>query len=191
MPPDESDFDRLIRAWRDGQPGALGELFTRYSKLIRATVRDKLSDKLRAQFDSLDFVQDVWASVVAMPPDRYEFTSPAGLVRFLQKVAENKVCDVTRQRLHTRRRDVTREERLPMTPDDGEAALRDRQPSPSQRVSGNEQWEKFVGKFPPGSRAILERLCEGYTHAEIAAMMGVCTRTVERIVRRAKELTQS
>ena len=191
MPPDESDFDRLIRAWREGQPGALGELFARYSKHIRAAVRHRLHDKLRTQYDSLDFVQDVWASIVAMPPDRYDFDSPAGLLGFLTKVAENKVIDVTRQRLFTQRRDVTREEPLPMTPDDCDAALRDRQPSPSQRVSGREQWEKLVGQFPVGYRAILERLRDGYTHEEIAAMAGVCTRTVERIVRRLRELSAS
>jgi RNA polymerase sigma-70 factor (ECF subfamily) len=191
VPPDESEFDRLIRAWRDGQSGALGELFARYSGHIRAEVRKRLHDKLRAQYDSLDFVQDVWASVVAMRPDRYDFDSHAGLVRFLTKVAQNKVIDVTRQRLFTQRRDVTREEPLPMTPDDCDAALRDRQPSPSQRVMGREQWEKIVGQFPAGYRAILERLREGYTHEEIASLAGVCTRTVERIVRRLRELSAS
>jgi RNA polymerase sigma-70 factor (ECF subfamily) len=191
VPPDESDFDRLIRAWRAGHPGALAELFARYSEHIRAAVRHRLHDKLRAQYDSLDFVQDVWASVVAMPPDRYEFHTPAGLVKFLTRVAENKVTDAHRQKLYAQRRDVNREEPLPMTPDDCDAALHTREPSPSQRVSGREQWEKLLGRFPPGYRPMLELLRDGYTHEEVAARMGVCTRTVERIVRRVREISTS
>jgi RNA polymerase sigma-70 factor (ECF subfamily) len=191
VPPDEAEFQHLIRAWRAGQPGALGELFARYSEQIRAAVRNRLHDKLRAQYDSLDFVQDVWASIVAMPPDRYEFDGPNGLLGFLTRVAQNKVIDVTRQRLHTQRRDVNREERLPQVADECDAALHDRGPTPSQRASGREEWEQVLDRFKPHERAILERLREGYTHEEIAAMAGVCTRTVERIVRRVRERSAS
>lgn len=187
MSPDVSDFDQLIRAWREGQGGALGELFARYSEQIRSAVRFRLHDKLRAQYDSLDFVQDVWASVVAMSPDRYQFDGPNGLLGFLTRVAQNKVIDATRQRLHTQRRNVNREEPLPTAPDVCDAALHDRQPTPSQRASGQEEWERVLDKLKPGERAILERLREGYTHEEIAAMVGVSTRTVERIVQRIRE----
>lgn len=187
MSPDKSDFDRLIRAWREGQRGALGELFAQYSEQIRVAVRHRLHDKLRAQYDSLDFVQDVWASVVAMPPDRYQFDSPHALLGFLTRIAQNKVIDVTRQRLHVRRCDVNREERLPRGADGGDAALRDRGPTPSQEYSGREEWERALAKLKPGERAIMERLREGYTHEEIARMAGVCTRTVERLVKRIRE----
>ena len=132
MTPNDSDFDRLIRGWRAGEPGALGELFARYSDHIRNAVRRRLHDKLRPQYDSLDFV-----------------------------------------------------------PDNCDAALWDRQPSASRWVMGREQWERLVRQFPPAHRAILDRLRDGYTHEEIAAMVGVCVRTVERIVRRLRELSES
>jgi RNA polymerase sigma factor (sigma-70 family) len=190
VPSDASDFDRLIRAWRAGETAALGELFARYSDYIRIVVRSRLHDKLRPQYDSLDFVQDVWASVVALPADRYRFDRPADLVGFLTKVASNKVIEVTRQRFKTRRRDVNREEPLPAVPDNCDAALVDRRPSASRWVIGREQWERLVGQFKPGQRAILERLRDGYTHEEIAAMAGVCVRSVERIVHRLRELSE-
>ena len=77
MPPDESDFDRLIRAWREGQTGALGELFSRYSDRIRSAVRRRLPDKLRAQYDSMSrgatgrpIGEDCAAHQGAQVPDR-------------------------------------------------------------------------------------------------------------------------
>jgi len=189
--PNDSDFDRLIRGWRAGEPGALGELFARYSDHIRNAVRRRLHDKLRPQYDSLDFVQDVWASVVALPVDRYRFDRPDDLLGFLTRVASHKVIEVVRRRFKTQMRDVSREEPLPTVPDNCDAALWDRQPSASRWVMGREQWERLVRQFPPAHRAILDRLRDGYTHEEIAKMVGVCVRTVERIVRRLRELSES
>lgn len=185
MSPDGDDFARLVREWRAGDPAALAELVGRYSRHIRAAVRRRLNDRLRSEYDSLDFVQDVWASVVALPADRCRFPTPDALVGFLARVAENKVVDVTRSRMGTARRDVTREEPLPAS---GGAAPPARDPSPSQWAAGNDDWERLTARFPAGHRAILERLRDGYTQAEIADLTGVGVRTVERIVRRLKDV---
>ncbi len=186
----EPDLACLIREWQAGSPDALAELFARYSDHIRLVVRRRLHERLRPQFDSLDFVQDVWASVAALPPGRCEFASPDALLGFLVRVASNKVCDATRHRFR-QRRDVTREEPLGQTPADHDAAAVDRGPTPSQWLIGQEQWERIVGQFQPGHRAILARLREGYTHEEIARMAGVSVRTVERIVHRLRDLCES
>ncbi|MBX9579315.1 MAG: sigma-70 family RNA polymerase sigma factor [Gemmataceae bacterium] len=185
MMPEADEFGRLVREWRAGSPAALSELVARYSGHIRAAVRRRLGDRLRQQYDSLDFVQDVWASVVALPPERCQFATPDALVGFLARVAANKVVDVARSRLGTQRRDLSREEALPAGPD---AAAADRGPSPSQWAAGNEGWERLAARFPAGHRAVLERLRDGYTQAEIADLTGVGVRTVERIVRRIKDV---
>ena len=181
-------FARLVREWQAGSADALAELVTRYSGAIRAAVRRRLHDRLRKEFDSLDFVQDVWVSVTALPPGRYDFPTPEALVAFLTRVAVNKVVDATHARFDTQRRDVHREEPFPSHSGRCDAAVAARSPTPSQWAIGNERWLEILGEFPQGYRAVLERLRDGYTHAEIARMTGVGIRTVERIVRRLKDL---
>lgn len=190
MTPDNEGFARLIREWQTGSPDALGELLTRHADAVRAAVRRRLPDRLRAEYDSLDFVQDVWTSLAALAPDRYEFPDQDALVGFLTRVAEYKVIETVRQRFGTRKRDVNREERLPENPDNCAMAPPDRQPSPSQLVIGDERWGQLLGQLPEGHKIVAERLREGYTHAEIANQTGLSLRTVERVVRRLKELCE-
>jgi RNA polymerase sigma factor (sigma-70 family) len=178
---DAEAFADLVREWQAGSPRALAELYDRFSGHIRVAVRRRLHDRLRAEYDSLDFVQDVWASVAAISADRRTFPTPEALVGFLTRVASNKVVEVTRQRFHTQRRDIAREQPLPVS-------VPDAQPSPSQRAMGEERWREIVAQFPAGQRAVLERLREGYTHQEIVGMTAIPLRTVERIVRRLKDL---
>lgn len=181
------EFDRLVREWRAGDPAALEELIARYSGYIRVAVRRRLNDRLRTEYDSLDFVQDVWASVVALPAGRCDFPTPAALVQFLTRVASNKVIDVTRRRLDPRLGDARREVGLPA----GETpAVADRGPTPSQWAAGNEAWDRLLAGVPDGHRAVLQRLRDGYTHEEIARQTGVGVRTVERIVRRLKDRSE-
>jgi RNA polymerase sigma-70 factor (ECF subfamily) len=175
----DHEFDRLMQEWQAGSPDAIATLFSRYSQHIRKAVRRRLNDRLRPQFDSLDFVQDVWASVVALPPERYQFRTPDALLGFLARVASNKVID------------VTREQRLATRPDWTKVAVLDPGPTPSQWMIGEEEWARIVGQFRPGHQAVLARLRDGYSQQEIAGMTGIHLRTVERIVRRLRELCVS
>jgi RNA polymerase sigma factor (sigma-70 family) len=184
---DDNGFDRLLGEWRAGSPAALGELLTRNTEYVRAAVRRLLPDRLRAEYDSLDFVQAVWASVADIPPERCQFANPDALVGFLAEVAEHKVIDVVRRRYHTQRRDIRRERPL-VNQDSQSLALRDPGPSPSQWAIGAERWAALLQQLPPGYRAVAERLREGYTQKEIAERTGVSLRQVERIVRRLKEI---
>src|SRR5438445_4058176 len=93
---DAAEFGRLLGGLRSGDPGAADELYRRYGGFIRAAVRRQLHDRLRTRFDSLDFVQDVWVSLLAVPADRYTFDSPQALLVFLNRVAYRKVVDVFR-----------------------------------------------------------------------------------------------
>lgn len=184
MTPDP-DFDRLLGEWRAGSATALGELLDRYAGAVRAAVRHRLNDRLRAEYDSLDFVQDVWSSVVGLSPDEFSFPTQAALVGFLVRIAENKVVDVCRRRLRslayarTRERPITR-------PDGADVPVLDPGPTPSQWVMAAERWAEIVAELPPLHVAVLERLRAGYTRVEVAAMTGVTDRTVRRIVTRAE-----
>ncbi|HVK18465.1 MAG TPA: sigma-70 family RNA polymerase sigma factor [Fimbriiglobus sp.] len=182
-----TDFGALMDRVRAGEPGAYDELLTRYGDAVRAAVRRRLHDRLRTHYDSLDFVQDVWASFLALGPDRNRFADQDALVGFLCRVARNKVVEVFRQRFATRKNDITREEALPQSTGTATGPA-GRDPTPSQVAVAGERWADLVRRLPPGHRVVLERLRDGHTHKEVAAMLNVSVRTVERIVRRLKDL---
>lgn len=179
------EFGALMDRARKGDGDASRVLYTRYSAFVRAAVRRQLHPRLRPQYDSLDFVQDVWKSFLATPPNRLRFDSPQALVGFLTTVARNKVVEEFRRRFATEKNDITREQ--PLGP--AEEFVPARQPSPSQWAVAGERWEHIVRQFPDGYRAILERLRAGYTPQEIAGQAGVSLSTLNRIVRRLKDLS--
>jgi DNA-directed RNA polymerase specialized sigma24 family protein len=131
----------------------------------------------------------VWASFLAVPTGRYAFENPQALLGFLARLAERRVTEAFRSRFQTERNDIARE-----LPTGGGDQAQNRIPAPpgtpSQWVIAGEEWERIVSRFPPGHRAILERLREGYTLDDIARMANVSRSTVDRIVRRLKDLTK-
>src|SRR5437588_9981398 len=111
MPDDDRMFYDLLRGIKEGSAEAARQFLDQYGKYIRHVVRRHMMQKLRAKFDSEDFLQDVCVSFFSHPPDPKEFSDPAALLGFLGKIARNKVTDTTRQGL-AQRRDVNRENSL-------------------------------------------------------------------------------
>lgn len=182
----DEDFLRLLADWRAGSADAAGDLLGRYSERVRKAVRARLHRRLRVEYDSLDFVQDVWASLAALPLERVTFQDPDALIGFLVRVAEFKVIEATRKRLNTRKRDIRREESLRQNSDDTDAAVCSHEPSPSQLAIGEESWNQMLAALPEGHRIVLHYLREGVTHEQIAQMTGISLRSVERVVQRLK-----
>lgn len=185
---DPADFPRLLAALRAGDPAAAEAICRRYEPVLRAAIRRQLNPRLRARLDSVDIVQDVWASFLAIPPERLTFDNPAALLAFLSKVASNRVVEVFRKRFGTQSHQIDREVRVDVVP-----GARDRlagpDPTPSMCVLAREEWDRLVGQFPPGHRVILLRLREGHQYQDIARMANVSLSTVNRVVRRLRELT--
>jgi len=182
----DADFGHLLTRLRSGDQAASDDLYARYADALRRAVRHQLHPRLRVQFDSLDFVHDVWASFLALPADRCAFADSDALGRFLTRVARNKVIEVFRQRFRSQARDINRER--PLTEPAVAAQALGAGPTPSQLVIAAERWDGLLRSLPEGHRAILERLREGHSQADVAAMLGVNVRTVERVVRRLKDL---
>ncbi len=182
-----NDMQRLLARLRAGDPDATAEFFRRYGRVIQVVVRRHLHHRLRPRFDSLDFVQDVWVSFLALPAERYTFTSPQQLVGFLTRVAQNKLIEVFRQHFQTQKHDIRRELSLgsERTPEEPSAPVA----SPSAWAIAGERWEWLLSHLPPGHRVIVERLREGHNYEDIAKLTKVSVSTVNRIVRRLKELT--
>ena len=96
MPSFESDFRTLLAGIRSGSEEAAWQLIEQYGPHIRRIVRRRLDRRLRSQFDSVDFVQAVWASFFREPdqirsfetlPDLIKYLCGAGATRYLTKPA--------------------------------------------------------------------------------------------------------
>jgi RNA polymerase sigma-70 factor (ECF subfamily) len=173
-----SDFGQLIQEVRDGSEEAARQLVEQYGPHILRVVRRRLNRDLRAKFDSVDFVQAVWASFFADRPGLQRFRGPEDVANFLAAMASNKVIDETRRRLHTRKRDVSREEVLP------ESVLVAPQPTPSEVVSVQEQWDQLLVGQPAHYQKILRLRREGVNCKDIAAQLHLNEKTVRRVVQK-------
>lgn len=180
------DFPHFMSLLEAGNRQALQEAYTRFGPLLRIAVRRRMHPELRARFDTLDFVQDVWASFLRTPFDGERFASSEALVAFLCQVARNKVTDVVRRRLESEKDSAKREDHDPIAIN----GLHTRSPSPSQWLMATEEFETILRQFPLGHQAIIVRLREGYTNEDIAALSNVSLSTVNRVIRRLKELTE-
>ncbi len=184
----DSEFRRLVERARAGDREALTRLYAEYGGVVREAVRRRLPDRLRKEYDSVDFAQDVWASFCTLPPGRFDFDTPADLGGFLARVAQNKVIEVCRRRYGTRAYDVTRERPLVRSADGAEVPVPGREATPSQFAVADERWATIAASLPAAHLPVAERIREGYTQKEVAAMTGFTDRTVRRIVDRVKEL---
>jgi RNA polymerase sigma factor (sigma-70 family) len=176
-----SEFAQLMERVRTGCPEAARELFERYGKEIQLVVRKRLSQHMRAQFDSMDFAQDAWASFFHIPPERYTFQTPKELVSFLTRIARHKVIDEYRRRQRAFKSD--RQDSNACQPEmDGDQEPAARQPTPSQVAVAEEQWDRMLQNKPPRVRRALEMLRDGHTHREIAECLGVPAKSIQRML---------
>jgi RNA polymerase sigma factor (sigma-70 family) len=180
---DKPSFVEWIARVQAGDEEAVRRLYEEYGGHIVRAVRRRLNQRLRSKFDSLDFVQDVWASFFAEAARRYPLKTAEELIRLLTTMARNKVVDGVRAGMKRKKRDLQRERSL-----EGEVGGGDRlagtQPTPSQIVMGREAWDQLLAGQPPVYKRILLLLREGRAADKIAEELGVSTKTVQRIIRK-------
>ena len=183
-------FEELLARAREGDNGALGQLFTLYSDPVRRVVRKMLHRRLRRGYDSVDFVQSVWASFIDLSAAAYDFATPEEMVAFLSRIAYNKVVDTTRRKFHTRKHDLGRETSLdlpqPGQPDPLANYLPARVPTPSQYVIADECWQRIVAGLPPAHCRVLELLRDDHSQVEISRALGVDVRLIQRLLNRLR-----
>jgi RNA polymerase sigma-70 factor (ECF subfamily) len=180
----DTEFGVLMARVQGGCQQAAEEVVRRYGGLIRKVVRRRLDQRLRPEYDSLDFLQEVWSSFFRTAQD-CTFQKPDDLIAFLANMACHKITDAERHRQSTRG-GLAGEEPLPQPTEDDrghELPVR-RQPTPSQVAVANEQWENLLRGLPPEYQRMLELLRQGYTHEEIAQNLGIYTKVIQRLLER-------
>jgi RNA polymerase sigma factor (sigma-70 family) len=176
-------FAHLMERLRMGCREAAQELFDDYSGHILRVVRRKLNQRLRTDFDSVDFTQAVWASFFAVPPERFTFDNPDALAGFLAQVASNKVAEAYRRRILTAKRELDRE--VPLRNEAVQKPVNAAsQPTPSQVAIANERWEQILEGQPAHYRQILELLRQGHSYREVADRLGLHPKLIQRLIRK-------
>lgn len=184
MGPYEQEFRELLKEIGAGSEEAARKFFDKYGPFILKVVRRRLSRQLRTKFDSDDFMQDVWASFFSQAPPPEIFASPEALLAYLANMARNKVAGAARQRVERQR--YSRENSL-----DGSARLQahhleGNEPTPSEKVVAKEKWMLMLDEQQPLHKRILAMLRLGHTHDEIAEVLGLNVKTVQRLLRKLK-----
>src|SRR4051794_2925311 len=143
----DADFGNLVTRAREGDDAAVRCLLHSFEDDVRLMVRVRLPRALRSQFDSMDFVQAVWQSVLV--PGRgclVPFTDEHHFRGYLAGVARNKVLQEYRRRTQARKYDLAREEPLYVRRGDREEPREvvAHDPSPSQNVQAMDRWEQLL-----------------------------------------------
>lgn len=174
----------LIDKAKSGDQDAIRSLQC-FENDIRMMVRVRLPRPLRSQFDSMDFVQDVWQSFFRIfnhDPER--FAQVRDLRGFLAGVARNKVYEEHRRRSLTQKYDLEREEPLYIRRGNRdiprEVIASD--PSPSQDAQARERLDQLLEGRSPREAEVIELRRQGLTFEEIATQTGLHERTVRRVI---------
>lgn len=189
IPSPNDKFSELMKRLREGSTDAVRELATRelietYGRHVYRAIRRHLSDRIRNQYDSIDFSQAVWGSFFRQKTTIPEFKDPAHLIAYLVRISKNKVIDECRKRLHTQRYNVKLEQHVPDTGIKEDRRLPGPTPTPSAIVTAKEQMEQLLEDQPEKYRSILRLRASGATYAEIADETGLNERSIRRVLKR-------
>jgi RNA polymerase sigma-70 factor (ECF subfamily) len=165
-----------------GDRDAAARLCRSYQSHILRVVRHRLARRMRARFDSLDFVHDVWASFFANPPRDLHFDHPGALIAYLGRIAQYKVGEEGRRQTG-RAKDIRRERPLEHPGRGPDALPPSRQPTPSQIVGAEDEWERMLHGRSPLHQRILLLLRGGLSHREIADRLQTNEKTIRRLLR--------
>ncbi len=175
---DSKRFASLLEEMRGGSDNAAWQLLETYGPHIRAVVRRYLDGRLRALYDSDDFVQSVWASLFR-GGDRLEQVSRPEM--FIVALARNKIVDELRKRRYTLKHDIGREVSIQEV---AESQLTAPDPRPSEWATAKERWQTMMAAETELNQRIVRLRIAGYTYDEIAGELEISERTARRTIRR-------
>jgi RNA polymerase sigma factor (sigma-70 family) len=174
-------FHVLIEQIQQGSQEAARELAETYGPHVQRYVRRQINRDLRNRFDSLDFVQLVWASFFCEPAKVPALQSPGQLIAYLGRMAQHKVIDEVRKQ-RSKKADVQREQRLPLVDETGQ--IRGRDPTPSAVAIFQEEFDALVTRQPATVGQVARLRYEGATYEEIAEELQISERHARRAIAR-------
>jgi RNA polymerase sigma factor (sigma-70 family) len=176
-------FRDLLEEVRSGSQDAAWELVDTYGPHVHRYVRRVMHRDLRSKFDSLDFVQIMWASLFRQPGRLTSFDQPEQLIAHLITLAKNKVIDELRRRTVTARYDMGREKQLPGD-DDADGDVRQPPPTPSAVAIAKERWVHLLSNQNATVQSVVTMRLRGETFDEIADKLQIHERTARKAIAR-------
>jgi RNA polymerase sigma-70 factor (ECF subfamily) len=171
---DGTGIDSVLARLGRGDVSAAGQLHTAYAAYVRAVVRRRLAPHLRAEFDSADVAQSVWAQVVRRIGSGLQVNTEAELRALLAVIARRRLATRARAPAHPAER----------VGDSALAAVPARhQSTPSQVAHATDLWDRMLFLCAPEHRDVLRLRRDGLPLAEIASRTGFHEGTVRRILR--------
>ena len=181
MSNENSAFRKVIERVCAGSDEATWELIDTYGPHIQRVVRRKLNQKLRSKFDSLDFVQMVWASFFAEREKMAGFTEPDDLIRYLAKIAQRKLLQESRRCLRGQKHNLGRERALIEETEDETTYVR-KSNTPSQIVMAKDRLEVMMRSRSDRDRQVVELRMQGLTFVEIGERLSINERTAREVI---------
>ena len=173
-------FRGLLDEVRSGSQEAAWELVETYGPHVHRYVRRVMHRSLRSKFDSLDFVQIMWASLFREPGKLSGFDQPEEFIAYLVTLAKNKVFNELRRRTAPRY-DIGREQQYP---NDSVACgeIRQQPPTPSAVAIAKERWVHLVSNQNQTVQSVVTMRLRGNTFDEIAEKLQIHERTARKAI---------
>jgi RNA polymerase sigma-70 factor, ECF subfamily len=169
MTPQSNDPTQIVGQARLGEPEAIGALYARFAPALMRLAHGILNSTQ----DSEDVLHDVF---LGLPEALRHYQEQASLESWLKRITAR--VALTRLRTDRRRREVGLEH--------GVTALAAIQPSDAAFV------ERAIAELPDALRVVFAlKSVEGYTHAEIATLLGISVGASEIRLHRAIKLLRT
>jgi RNA polymerase sigma factor (sigma-70 family) len=178
---DQMGFQATLQRAIAGSQDDIRRLIDEYGHCIQRVVRRRLDTRLRSKFDSIDFVQMVWASFFRDAARLERFGTPEEFVRFLVTMARNKVVDEERRRLMGARYNCSHDTSYDESENPAGTASG---ATPSQFAIAREELEKMVATESDRDREVIRLRISGASFVEISKALGINERTARRVIRR-------
>jgi len=180
-------FRQLMERVRSGDNEAVGEVLRQFETEVRIVVRQRLPKRLRVRYDSMDFVQAVYQSIMVdwRSDSGTQFQSPQQMLAYLSSTARNKVIEIYRRETKTRKYDIQKEVARVSSSNKAEPEAYEPQgtdPTPSQYAQARELIDHLTKGKPAVVARILELRQQGLTFEEIGQQVGLSERSVRRIL---------
>jgi RNA polymerase sigma-70 factor (ECF subfamily) len=186
--PMEPRKDDIFARARAGDEAAWAELVDLCYDKVRRVVRRRLGGPMRTLYDSTDFANDVFKSLVAKS-EWFDFPSLEALKAHLVRAAKQKVIDEYR-RQHRQRRDIDRQFRFgEMEGGEWGGAYEPpgHDPTPSQHAQAVETRERILADHSGADREVLDLKAQGFGNEEAAEQTGLHLRKVQRLVKKVSD----
>ena len=175
-----SDDTSLLSRYRRGDDDAATALYVKYAARLRRIAAINTSNDLKSRFDAEDVVQSVFRTFFRRASEGY-FDVPDGdeIWNLFLVIALNKIRELGKFHRRQRRNVKTTE-----SANERSFETLDSEPLTTLQISIDE----VLNGLSPAKRTMVEMRLQGHDIDEIASETNRCTRTIERTLRKFREL---